>query len=349
MVNQTSALSLAALATVAAPELKVESLCPPSGADEDFCWTGVLDTRSHRWTVLMAQHDEAAEALEKQQKILTMLGNYQSAHRLPFEVPHVEGKASSAAGHPAIVYRQLPGNPLDFNDLETDPELPYAVGRAIAALHEIQPNLVEHVGFPVPTVAEIRAEMSDKLDAASQTGLVPGILQARWQQALDEDAWWHFHPTFVHGALSEDTVLTADSRVLGILDFAHVSVGDPARDLAWLVTQLTDEVTDRIFDAYHIGRTYGTDSFLRQRTELYGEFGLVDWLNWGLKQGDAAIIADAQDLMDEQLNRLDGNYSLTGHTFEDLETDTIALEPPVTPTPHPSDSASQLGADDDDS
>lgn len=319
-MSDTDFLTLAALATVAVPDLEVESLCPPLGEDNDFRWVGVLDNHSARWSIIGAKHPDAEAALDKQQKILTMLTNYRDAHRIPFEVPRIEGRATSKDGTSIIVYRQLPGNPLEFNELAEDPDLLRALGKAVAALHEIPANLVAHVGFPTPSVDDIRAGLRKNLSRAVATGLVPPVLQARWEQALDEDAWWHFHPTFVHGSLEPQHVLVADSRILGISGFAEVSVGDPSQDLSWVASELTDEAVDLVFDAYHLGRAEGADPFLRQRTDLYIELALVNWLNWGVDQGNASIIADAQDLLNEQLERLDGDLSLTGRPLYEEQT-----------------------------
>ena len=320
-MSDTDFLTLAALATVAVPDLEVESLCPPLGEDNDFRWVGVLDNHSARWSIIGAKHPDAEAALDKQQKILTMLTNYRDAHRLPFDVPRIEGSATSKDGTSIFVYRQLPGNPLEFNELAEDPDLLRALGKAIAALHESPANLVAHVGFPTPSVDDIRTELRQNLSRAVATGLVPPVLQARWEQALDEDAWWHFHPTFVHGSLEPQHVLVADSRILGISGFAEVSVGDPSQDLSWVASELTDEAVDLVFDAYHLGRAEGADPFLRQRTDLYIELALINWLNWGVDQGNASIIADAQDLLNEQLERLDGDLSLTGRPlYEDQTT-----------------------------
>lgn len=319
-MSDTDFLTLAALATVAVPDLEVESLCPPLGEDNDFRWVGVLDNHSARWSIIGAKHPDAEAALDKQQKILTMLTNYRDAHRIPFEVPRIEGRATSKDGTSIIVYRQLPGNPLEFNELAEDPDLLRALGKAVAALHEIPANLVAHVGFPTPSVDDIRAGLRKNLSRAVATGLVPPVLQARWEQALDEDAWWHFHPTFVHGSLEPQHVLVADSRILGISGFAEVSVGDPSQDLSWVASELTDEAVDLVFDAYHLGRAEGADPFLRQRTDLYIELELINWLNWGVDQGNASIIADAQDLLNEQLERLDGDLSLTGRPLYEEQT-----------------------------
>ena len=322
-MSDTDFLTLAALATVAVPDLEVESLCPPLGEDTDFRWVGVLDNHSARWSIVGAKHADAEVALDEQQKILTMLANYRDAHRLPFDVPRIEGSATSKDGTSIFVYRQLPGNPLEFNELAEDPDLLRALGKAIAALHEIPANLVAHVGFPTPSVDDIRADLRKNLSRAVATGLVPPVLQARWEQALDEDAWWHFHPTFVHGSLEPQHVLVADSRILGISGFAEVSVGDPSQDLSWVASELTDEAVDLVFDAYHLGRAEGSDPFLRQRTDLYIELALVNWLNWGVDQGDASIIADAQDLLNEQLERLEGDLSLTGRPLYEDQTTSI--------------------------
>lgn len=337
-MNENLFLKLAALGTVANPDLEVEALCPPSGSDQDFAWTGILDKESNRWTVLASRTTSARDTLEKREKILAMLANYHDAHRIAFEVPRIVGRVSLPAHqdfHPdsleanphdllAVLYRQLPGNPLDFNQITQDSDLARNLGRAIASLHEMPGNLVEHAGFPSASTEEIRASLRESLSEAVATGLVPPTLQARWEQALDEDAWWRFHPTFVHGSLDADKVLTSDSRILAISGFSEVCVDDPAKDFAWLATELPEETVDSIFDAYHLGRAEGADSFLRQRTDLYTELSLIDWLNWGVSQADSAIIADAQELLAAQLDELEGDFSMTGKPL--FETDTEAFE-----------------------
>ena len=100
-------------------------------------------------------------------------------------------------------------------------------------------------------------------------------------------------------------------------------MGDPSQDLSWVASELTDEAVDLVFDAYHLGRAEGSDPFLRQRTDLCIELALVNWLNWGVDQGDASIIADAQDLLNEQLERLEGDLSLTGRPLYEDQTTSI--------------------------
>ena len=319
-MSEISYLTLAALATLAVPDLDVQALCPPQRHEAGRLSTGILDSQSRRWICLAATDSSSDAALHKQGQILTMLGNYSDAHRLSVQVPRFEGTTTTSQGFQAVVYRTLPGSPLNFEELEGDSQLLRALGKSIASFHELPPNLVQHAGFPVRNIEETRLELHDNLGRGVATGLVPPELQARWERALDVAAWWKFHPTFLHGNLSPENVLVADSRVLSVQGFNSVSIGDPARDLVWLVDQLEPESADLIFDAYHLGRAEGADPYLRQRVELYLELALVDWLNWGVESGDPNIINDAEQMLSHTLDALGAELSMTGNPlFEDTK------------------------------
>lgn len=317
-MSKRSLLNLAALATAAIPGLNVVALRPPQSLEGDYHYTGVLDDQSKRWVIVAPATPAAGASLESEITILRHLANYRDAHRIAFEVPRPQGFATLPEGGRAMVYRDLAGDNLSIGDLDEQSNLATSLGRTLAALHEIPANLVEHTGLPVYNATECRDRRLAQIDEAAATGKVPPALLQRWEEALEDIAWWRFRTVTVHGDLNEDQIRVAHEQVLGLQGFSRVHVGDPAEDFSWLVAEASEEVLDKVFEAYHLARAEGSDMYLRHRAELYGELALVEWLLHGLHQNDEDIVNDAQNLF-IQLYEQVGDTSLNGGLLPDRD------------------------------
>jgi len=104
-------------------------------------------------------------------------------------------------------------------------------------------------------------------------------------------------PTVINGALTADSILVDGDAVSAIVGWAALAVGDPARDLHWLMTS-RGASAELALEAYVIGRSGGADEHLPQRALLYGELELARWLLHGIDQRDRAIVDDAVSLLD---------------------------------------------------
>ncbi len=294
-----SPLALAALATVALPGLDVHDVRRPLSSGGDFDVAVVIDAARRRWVVRAPRHAAAGASLEAEIVLLGAIALEVDGGRLPFDVPRPEGFAPLPEGGRMVLYREVPGDSLQLESLDPGPGLSAALGRAIAAVHEMPVRVVEDSGLPVYDAAAYRERRLAEVDEAARTGRVPATLLRRWEERLEDVAMWRFQPTVVHGGLTTEHVLTDGETVTGILDWTEAKVADPADDLSWLLVAAPQDAVDSIMEAYQLRRTELLDPHLADRALLAGELALARWLLYGVRSGDDEVVADAVQMLDE--------------------------------------------------
>jgi macrolide phosphotransferase len=121
-------------------------------------------------------------------------------------------------------------------------------------------------------------------------------LLQRWEGAIEDAPLWQFTPVVINGGLGSDSFLTADGAVTGLLGWHGLRVGDPARDLQWLLGRSDDEIAGIAFDAYT--RVRGSvDRRLRQRAMLLSELEVARWLLHGTETRSTETVDDAVEMM----------------------------------------------------
>lgn len=291
--NLRSPLALAALATAAIRGLDVVATRPPRHPGADFDVVGVMDSERRRWIVRAPRTAAAGAALEGEVALLELLGKEVDGGALRFQVPRPGGFAPLPEGGRAMVYRELPGAPIQVEDLQAGPGMSAELGRALASVHELDPALVADAGLPTYDAESYRQRRLTEVDEAARTGHVPAGLLRRWEHALENVALWRFGATPVHGDLAAEHVLVADQEVVAILDWSEARVADPADDLSWLYAEAADEALESILEAYALARTESTDDHLGDRALLAGELALARWLMHGVRARDGQVIDDA--------------------------------------------------------
>jgi macrolide phosphotransferase len=292
-----SPLTLAALAAAALPHIDIVGTRSPAHDGGDFAVTGLLDSNGGRWVVRCPQHAPAGAALEAEVELLERLAPAVDAGALPFDVPRPAGFADLPEGGRAVVYPELSGEPIDLAGLQPGPRLAAALGRAIAAIHELPRALVEAAGLPAYDAEAYRQRRLAEVDEAARTGHVPRALLERWEHALEDVTLWRFQATPVHGDLAAEHVLVADDRVSGLVDWSDARVGDPADDLAWLFAAVSEAALESVLEAYSLARTEGGDVHLASRATLVSELALARWLLYGVRSGKADVVADARAML----------------------------------------------------
>ncbi|MGC5629431.1 phosphotransferase [Georgenia sp. Z1344] len=294
-----SPIALAALATLAVPGLDVVATRPPVRATTDFQTTGVLDARGRHWVVRMPRTAAAGASLEGEVALLERLGERVDAGELPFDVERPAGFTVLPEGGRAMVSRELPGRAIDPRDVEESPALAEHLGRALAALHSLDTDLVGSAGLPVYDMAAYRARRLTEVDEASRTRHLPAELVHRWESALESDDLWPAATTVVHGDLDAELVRASEDRVVAMSQFGDAHVGDPAEDLAWLVTSVEPDSVDEVLASYARHTAAPEDPFLLDRAQLASELLLTRWLMFGLRTKDDAVVGDAREMLDE--------------------------------------------------
>jgi len=313
-----SSLVLAALLSAALPDAKpVRARLLESDGDLDEAV--VEDSSGARWVVRAPRRAAAGAALEREVALLGALAR-SGAHGLPFAVPSVAGSAALPEGGRAVVVPEPAGRPLDLAALLPGPGTAASLGRALAAVHELPPSVVEDAGLPVYESGDYRDRRLTELDRAAATGEVPPRLLGRWERALEDVGRWRFSPTVVHGDLVADHVLVArgagapavpadgvlppdgtapadDLEVSAVIGWGEAKVADPADDLAWLAAGASEEALESVLESYALARTETPDRHVAFRARLAGELALTRWLLHGVHLDDAGVVSDAARML----------------------------------------------------
>ncbi|GAA1417094.1 phosphotransferase [Agrococcus citreus] len=298
----TNPFTLAALATTAVDGLTVVG-ATEDGSDEH---RSVVAARLADGETVQVVLPRSVAALQSAQAHAAALGALTLAtrSRLPFEVPSVLGSAS-AGRSTLFVLTRLGGTVMRLPDISpARPGLATSVGQAIAAIHELPTSVAADAGLPHETAQALRQRLLDTFDRAAATGSVPAALLERWEGALTDDRLWQFKPALVHGDLQAPAFRVEGARVVGLDGWHALAVGDPARDLAFLLGSNEFGSVDEAFDAHAAARGIG-DRQLRQRAMLHAELDVARWLLHGVDSGDAAIVADATEMLASLVRRVD--------------------------------------------
>jgi aminoglycoside phosphotransferase (APT) family kinase protein len=282
-----SHLTLAALATSAVDGLDVAASQPMGSRGGDFDAALLTGSDGRHWTVRVPR-SERAEAEQSADLVALRALSAGVRTRLPFAVSTLAGQVP-VDGTRAVVYEFVYGSKLPLASFSL--EYAASVGEAIAAIHALPTSFVVDAGLPAHSSVDTLRSTIALMDRAAATGLIPAALLRRWEAASEESALWQFTPTVVNGSLGSDSFLGANDRVTGVLGWHALRVGDPARDLSWLLGGGGD-VFDAAYAAY--SRVRGTvDRQLRQRATLLSELEIARWLLHGTDTRSTEIVDDA--------------------------------------------------------
>lgn len=337
-----SDLALAALATAAVPGMRPVSVgAIRTGEDTPQHQSALIeDVTGRTWLIRSPLGAAAGAELERNDDLVRQLGRH-----LPFRVPAAAGYADLGPDGRAVVYPYVEGQALNLRHLPVGPGLASAVGRAIAAVHNMPRELYEEFAVPVFDADQVRTRKLAALDRAAETGHVPNGLLARWEQALDAVPMWRFATVATHGTLDGPSFLVvfsddsdaASGRVVGLTGWERAEIADPAEDFARLVELANPRAVDSVFESYALARSQRPDGYLLHRARLASEMRLLHGLAAAVGSGDEAFVRRRSDEL-RKLDRL-----TTSDTSLVPRTALVVAAEPTSPTPEGGPSA---GADD---
>ncbi|RIX30957.1 phosphotransferase [Amnibacterium setariae] len=298
--------TLAALATLAVPGLDVAVTRTFTGGGDGQHDAALLTDRDGEHLVVRGPVDaQAAARLEAEVAVLGVLTPGVRA-RLPFAVPSGVGVLPAPR---AVVTTYLPGVRLHPASVGADSALAGSIGRAVAAVHELPTGVVADAGLPVATAGDAVRAVEDLIRRVDSTGEVPHELVNRWTEATADTTLWGFQPCVVHGGLAAESILVSpaedpDRRVVGVLGWAGLQVGDPARDLAWVLGLPVPGAAGTVLDTYTAVRGRGADPAIARRALLHAELEIARWLLHGVERDDARIVDDAVQMLEALLASL---------------------------------------------
>jgi macrolide phosphotransferase len=290
-----SHLTLAALATNAVPELDVAHARNHSLDGAGLFDSALLITRDQKELIIRVPTSQAAETEQSAELVALRALTTGNRSRLPFDVPVFVGQ-TPVGNTRAVVYERLPGASYDADALTGHAGVSGAIGRAIAAIHGLPSAFIGDAGLVQQSAQDCRTATIDLIDRAAGTGKLPAALLRRWELATDDHTLWQFTPTVIHGSLSAESFLISDDTVSAVLGWSALSVGDPARDINWLLAARGD-AAELAISTYATARQ-GSDPLITQRAMLYAELELARWLLHGVDIRDESIVEDAVSMLD---------------------------------------------------
>ena len=294
-----SPLTLAAAVTAAVPGAEVVRTRALGGAGDGRFDAALVDLADGRKLVVRAGVDaDADRELRDELRVLEALtAGIRSL--LPFRAPEVHGRAVLSDATAGVV-DWLDGYRVSAAELPPG-GVAAAIGRGLAALHDLPVSVVRAEGFPVRSPDRDRVDLSRLVDRAAATGFLDAALRDRWRGAIDDDALWRFEPTVVLGGTDADRFLFTDDeagpRLSGVLGWHGLSVGDPATDLTWLAT--AQDAAASVLDAYREASHRAGDPLLAERARLYAELDFARWLLHGLDTDDRTVVEDAAQMLQQ--------------------------------------------------
>ncbi len=287
-----SHLTLAALATSAVPGLDV-AVAAAFGASQGSNFdAAILTGRDGRHWIIRAPRNTAAEAEQSADLVALRALSAGVRTRLPFAVSAFAGQVPIDSTR-AIVYEFVYGSKVPLSSYDAGPaSLAASVGSAIAAIHSLPTSFVADAGLPTYSAQDCLRSCVTVMDRAAATGLLPAALIGRWERAAEDTKLWQFQPTVVNGSLTADSFLSTDGSVTGVLGWQDLRVGDPARDLQFILATRDESIIGSMFDAHTRLRGTG-DRHMRQRAMLYAELEVAKWLLHGTETRSTEIVDDA--------------------------------------------------------
>ena len=189
------------------------------------------------------RHDEGIEKLEQEVALLARIRPFLT---LPIPEPVYQSFTPRTVGQAFAGYRLLPGEPLWHETVAaiTDPAIVQRLASELAtflrALHTISIDIVADV-LPATDWRQLWADLGEEIRMMLFPHL-PSAAQARiaaqFTAFLDDPKHFAFAPTIIHGDFGTGNLLwDAHPRTMSaVIDFGSATRGDPANDVAALLT-----------------------------------------------------------------------------------------------------------------
>ena len=228
------------------------------------------------WVVRIPRRPEVAARLAGEAVLLPALGP-----ELPVPIPRVEAVAPDGAAW--VVYRWIDGSPLGPNASARD------VAAFLSALHRFPVGRAVGLGVQQEDwEAMVRGELAvfeervTPLLAAGEAALA----RARFDAFLGDARSFAFRPALIHADLGPEHLLCAsDGRLVGVIDWTDVTIGDPALDFAWLLNGVGERFAAELLEAYG-----GVDDDLARRAAFFHLLGPWHEVTYGLDRGLPAYV-----------------------------------------------------------
>jgi aminoglycoside 2''-phosphotransferase len=234
------------------------------------------------------KYDEALAGLETETAILAGIREFLT---LEIPLPIFNNLSGAAIGEAFVGYRQIPGEPLwletfrGIRDNATREALALQLGQFLKELHNVPFEKVILCELPLydthEELSDIYARIRDQLFPMMRADACTWASR-HFERFLNNALNFDYQPVLRHGDFGTTNVLfeSKTERIVGIIDFGSTGLGDPAVDLAGLLSSYGEPFLKRMIKTYP-----ELESFWGRVVFYQGTFALIEAL-FGIEHGD---------------------------------------------------------------
>lgn len=303
----SNSLYLAALAVAAIDGLDAVGTRPPFTDSDDYVAGGVLDANGRHWVVKCPKNSHASTLIEAEAALAPLLLDELRRSNLPFDIVRPAGFANAATGGRALVFPEPFGRVLGWDEMSAADAR--ELGRTLAAIHALEPDVIADAGLPVYSAEEWRARVSAELHDVDAASPLPAILRRRWDEALEDSRLWQFEGVVVHGDVDAENFLWSSNGIATVVGFGQAKVADPALDLSPFLS-LPERAYASAIDSYENTRDLELDDAMYTRMLLMSELAIPRWLMHGIRTHNPDVETEAHGMLDELARQIEADPEL---------------------------------------
>jgi aminoglycoside phosphotransferase (APT) family kinase protein len=173
-----------------------------------------------------------AEGIDREWRWIPRLSSRITSLRVP--QPVFKGDANDVYPFVWSVYGWIEGAPYDDELVDDETEAARTLAAYVVELRALEVTPSAPVGGRDP-LAELDEDTREAIDGSGSV-IDSGAAISVWEDALRAPAW-DGEPVWIHGDLLRPNVIVDEGRIVAVIDYGYIGVGDPATDLipAWAV------------------------------------------------------------------------------------------------------------------
>jgi hypothetical protein len=269
---------MVAIATSLMPEKQFVSYQEIDDLDEDVHATLITDENEEKYLLRAPGSAQNIAKFTAETEITKALDAKiaQNKIQLHFSLPKIV-----ASNQNMTVVKPYTGRAFTPSALSENQVL--SLAKALARVHSMPFSVIQQTDLPEFTNQETQKMLINTLDEAALLGKIPSSLLERFEEFLNNEVFWSYDSTVIHGNFRPNFVLFSNEEVTQILSWSGLQIGDSAYDLAGITPALTVANCSVFFEAYHklrskLNKNLRFDPNLEKRAEFYSQFELVQKL-----------------------------------------------------------------------
>ncbi|BAR07138.1 phosphotransferase enzyme domain protein [Scardovia inopinata] len=322
-MSQRSSFEIAALASAAMPTLTVATTRRSeqfalSGDKDDIVTAIITDTTGEEYDVSISDSEEGKKRLKTRARAAYVLDNTHEPSALGFRLDHLETFVSGddpegSTGKTAVLI--MPHVNGDAHPLSRLTETQCAAaGTCIGAVHRLRGKFIVNAHYPAYPSAQIHQQLLQWIVNLRAAGHIPTEILDNWDAIISNDNLWDFRSCPVHGGFSDGDILFTSTGISGIRHWEDMQINDPARDLAWIFTQLDPARRNFVLSAY--ARIMGNrmDDMIMLRAGLWVQMSQVGDFIKALERADSQKIMRFKSQVESLAHQISQLNSSSSHS-----------------------------------